>query len=124
LAAEPWDMRLGPALWEQFTSAIEPDDFELKHHIYSELAALPVKEFNIKMREIMSGTKDGKELIKNMVNEIRNGIKEDDFNEAMGEINTTPEIESEPTEIEDETFDFDDFLGSDEEDTFDYDDLF
>lgn len=122
LAAEPWDMRLGPALWEQFTNAIEPDDFELKHHIYSELAALPVKEFNVKMREIMSGTKDGKELIKNMVNEIRNGIKEDDFNEAMGEM--APTIKSEPTEIEDDTFDFDDFLGSDDEDTFDYDDLF
>ena len=66
LAAEPWDMRIGPALWSKFTDAIEPDDFKLKHHVYSELAALPVREFNIKMREIMGGTKEGKNIVKNI----------------------------------------------------------
>ena len=125
LAAEPWDMRLGPALWEQFTEAIEPADFGLKHHIYSELAALPVREFNIKMREIMAGTKDGKQLIKDMVHEIKNGLQEDDYNEAMGIIQDKAVIKPE-AEIEDDTFNFDDFLRADDEedDTFDYDDLF
>jgi hypothetical protein len=42
LAAEPWDMRLGPALWEKFTKLIDPKDFNLKHHVYMELASLPV----------------------------------------------------------------------------------
>jgi hypothetical protein len=86
LAAEPWDMRLGPGLWSKFTDAINPDDFKLKHHIYAELAALPVKEFNIKMREIMAGTKEGKKIVNDLVDEIKKGLQEDDFNEAMSEI--------------------------------------
>lgn len=125
LAAEPWDMRLGPALWEQFTSQIDPDDFELKHHIYADLAALPVNEFNHKMREIMCGSKDGKQLIKSMVTEIRNGLQEDDYNEAMGTIGEKEVVEPEVEDIDDETFTLDDFLGPEgEDDTFDFDELF
>ena len=86
LAAEPWDMRLGPGLWERFTHMIEPDDFNLKHHIYSELAALPVREFNVKMREIMAGTKEGKKIVSEIVDEIKHGLQEDEFNEAMREV--------------------------------------
>ena len=83
LSAEPWDMRLGPALWERFTNNIEPDDFNLKHHIYSELAALPVNEFNHKMREILANTKEGKKIISELVNSIKNDFQQEDFNEAM-----------------------------------------
>ncbi len=71
LAAEPWDMRLGPGLWSKFTNTIEPDDFNLKHHIYSELAALPVDEFNVKMREIMANTKEGKSIVKEIANRVK-----------------------------------------------------
>lgn len=85
LAAEPWDMRIGPALWERFTNMIDPDDFKLKHQIYSEIAALPVREFNIKMREIMAGTKEGKKIIKGIVDEVKDGLQEDEFNQAMTE---------------------------------------
>lgn len=91
LAAEPWDMRLGPALWERFTNCINPDDFHLKHQIYSELAALPVREFNVKMREIMGGTKEGKKIIEGIVEEVKRGLQEDEFNEAMNEINSNNE---------------------------------
>lgn len=120
LAAEPWDMRLGPALWEQFTSLIEPDDFNLKHHIYSELASLPVKEFNYKMREIMCGTKDGKEIIKTIVNEVKNSLQEDEYNEAMEKMGDKPIIDSKP--IEANTFTLDDLLNGDDE-TYDFDEL-
>jgi len=95
LAAEPWDMRIGPALWERFTKSIEPDDFKLKHHIYTELAALPVKEFNVKMREIMAGTKEGKKVISLIVDDIKKGLQEDEFNEAMTEIGG-PSVDESP----------------------------
>jgi hypothetical protein len=83
LSAEPWDMRLGCGLFERFTSLIEPDDFKLKHHIFAELAALPVKEFNVKMKEIMAGTKEGKKIINNIVSDVKKDIREDDYNESM-----------------------------------------
>ncbi len=86
LAAEPWDMRLGPGLWERFTHCINPDDFKLKHHIYSELAALPVKEFNIKMREIMGNTAEGKKIVSEIVDGIKKSLHEDEFNESMSKI--------------------------------------
>lgn len=110
LAAEPWDMRLGPALWGKFTDAIDSDDFDLKHHVYSEMAALPVKEFNSKMREVMAGTKEGKMIIKNIVNEVRGALQEDDFNEAMNEIDSYEE-ENSRGYSDNETFDFEGLMG-------------
>ena len=137
LAAEPWDMRLGPALWERFTNMIEPDDFHLKHHIYSELAALPVREFNVKMREIMANTKDGRKIILDIVKEVKEGLKEDEFNEAMNEISGGDEEENSGGDKSSEGFDWnelmgdsnnensgDDSSGQNDNEGFDFDDLF
>ena len=130
LAAEPWDMRLGPAIWERFTKMIEPDDFHLKHHIYTEMVSLPVMDFNRKMREIMAGTKEGKKIISGIVEEIKGGLQEDEFNEAMNEITSKNEEVSVETESS-ESFDLTELLGGmDGEDSesdsegFDFDDLF
>jgi hypothetical protein len=133
LAAEPWDMRLGPGLWGRFTNAIEPDDFHLKHHVYSELAALPVDEFNLKMREVMANTKEGKKIIKDIVNEVNGALKEEEFNEAMNEISNYNEEVSDGYS-DGEGFDFDELMrgstsddsdgDSDGEDGFDFDELF
>lgn len=110
LAAEPWDMRIGPALWSRFTNAIDADDFDLKHHIYSEMAALPVDEFNVKMREVLAGTKEGKAIIKGIVDEVKAGLQEDEFNEAMNEIDSYEE--ENPRGLEDvEGFDFEELMG-------------
>ena len=111
LAAEPWDMRMGPGLWDRFTKMIEPDDFHLKHHVYSEMAALPVKEFNMKMREVMAGTKDGSKVIKGIIDEIKGGLQEDEFNEAMNEMSGKSEAVSDDSENA-EGFDFKDLFGN------------
>lgn len=118
LAAEPWDMRIGPALWERFTKMIEPDDFHLKHHVYSELAALPVKEFNVKMREIMAGTKEGSSVIKNIIDEVKHGLKEDEFNEAMNEMSGNSEDISDDSENS-EGFGFKELFGGSDQSTSD-----
>ncbi len=134
LAAEPWDMRIGPGLWERFTQSIEPDDFKLKHHIYSELAALPVREFNMKMREIMAGTKEGKKIVQLIVDDIKKGLQEDEFNDAMNEIsgNDSDEISEISDDSKDaESYTIDDLLNgnssensdNDSDDTFNIDDL-
>jgi hypothetical protein len=137
LAAEPWDMRMGPGLWERFTKMIEPDDFHLKHHIYSEMAALPVKEFNVKMREVMAGTKEGAKIIKGIVEDVKSGLNEDEFNEAMnemsGKLDTENDENSDGSESS-EGFDFKELFGgseggnsdghSDDGEGIDFDDLF
>ena len=133
LAAEPWDMRIGPGLWDRFTRMIEPDDFHLKHHVYSEMAALPVKEFNVKMREVMAGTKEGSKIIKGVIDEIKGGLQEDEFNEAMNEMSGKSEAISDDSESS-EGFDFKELFGSSEsgnsdgdsdgENGIDFEDLF
>jgi len=133
LAAEPWDMRMGPGLWSRFTNAIEPDDFHLKHHIYSEMAALPVDEFNLKMREVMANTVEGKKVIKDIVNEVNGCLKEEEFNEAMTEISTHNE-KNYGGDSDNQGFDFEELMGGtnigdsdnegNTEDGFDFDELF
>jgi len=138
---EPWDMRMGPGLWERFTRMIEPDDFKLKHHIYTELAALPVREFNVKMREIMAGTKEGKKVLQLIVDDVKKGLQEDEFNEAMYEVTGKLDVENDENSDgskSSETFDFKDLLGGsddgnsdghsdgsdDEDEGIDFEDLF
>ena len=114
LAAEPWDMRMGPGLWGRFTNAIEPDDFHLKHHIYSELAALPVDDFNIKMREIMANTTEGKKIIKDIVNEVNSSLQEEEYNQAMNEVSDDNSVNK--------GFDFEELMGGSNFDEFDGED--
>lgn len=86
LAAEPWDMRLGPAIWERFTDVIDSDDFHLKHHVYVELAALPASEFHNQMKEIMAGTKEGKKIVKNIIENVKKDIQQEEYHKALNEL--------------------------------------
>jgi hypothetical protein len=85
LAAEPWDMRIGPAIWGRFTNAIPADDFNLKHHAYSHLASLPANEFNTQMKEIMAGTKKGNKIIEDIIHGVKRDLQEEEFNKALNE---------------------------------------
>lgn len=91
VAAEPWDMRLGPAIWGRFTEAIDADDFNMKHHVYAELASLPAKEFHAQMKEILAGTKRGKKIVKDIIDSVKNDLQEEEFNNAMNELDTGQE---------------------------------
>lgn len=86
LAAEPWDMRMGPAIWGKFTDAVPADDFGLKHHAYAHLASLPPSEFNTQMKEIMAGTKKGKKIVEDIIHHVKHDLHEEEFNNAMNEL--------------------------------------
>lgn len=85
LAAEPWDMRMGPAIWGRFTNAIPADDFNLKHHVYSHLASLPASEFHSQMKEIMAGTKKGNKIIEDNIKNVKREFQQEEFDRAMNE---------------------------------------
>jgi len=87
LQAEPWDMRIGPGLWTRFCMVIPAEDFNLKHHVYSDISALEPKEFSYVMKEIMAGTNKGKEMMSEMLKEIKKELKEDDYRKSMGDDN-------------------------------------
>jgi len=84
LQAEPWDMRFAK-IWNRFCESLPPKDFELKHHAYADLAALPPIEFNSVMKEIIGKTKNGKIIMAEMMRKIKTELQEDSFNEIEGD---------------------------------------
>lgn len=86
LCFEAGDMRLGSAVYQRFTECIPAEDFNLKHHIYVELVKQPVQQFNANMKEILAHTLKGKELILDMIKEIKSDLKKDDYRISMNEI--------------------------------------
>lgn len=92
LSAELWDIRLGVPLWEQFTNMIEPSDFHLKHHIFQEIVSLPVKEFNLSMREIMAETKEGKKIIMDACKRIKEDMIEDNLSDSLTQIDSDEDL--------------------------------
>ena len=86
MAAETWDMRLGPPIWEKLMETIPSEDFHLKHHVYIALVALPVDEFNDTMREILMGSRSGKAKVVEILNDVKDDLRNDEFNDAMSQI--------------------------------------
>lgn len=87
--AEPWDMRIGPAIWDRFTNCIDSKDFDKKHHIYMDLVTLPTEEFNQVMREIMLGSKAGKQRIRDIVKDIDSDMERDAYEDSVREMNSS-----------------------------------
>lgn len=84
LDSEMWDLRFGPQLWDKFVSAIDFNEWEIKEILYAKLMEMPASEFNSLMKELMDGTEKGKKMLKDLANEIRNDLKEEEYEEAMG----------------------------------------
>lgn len=107
--AETWDMRLGPVLWERFTDLIDADNFHNKHHVFYELVKLPVDEFNKAMREIMAGTKEGKNIIEELSNRINDEFKDEEFDDSLETLSLDEDDDDEFNidDIDDINFDLD-----------------
>jgi hypothetical protein len=76
LEKEVWDLRLGPPLWErirnQFPEEVLTDErkYELQNWILVEIFKLPAKEFLTLTKEIVSGSAEGKRLVKEIYDSI------------------------------------------------------
>ena len=106
LPYEIWDLRLGPVIWEKFTQAYpdklyEDDMREIQNYLFSRFSALSTEQFFELAKEILSGSEDGKKAVRAMVDEIIQEIKDEEYEESMGQFRD---------DDEDEGFDLDDFL--------------
>jgi hypothetical protein len=105
IVGEIWDMRLGPVIWEKFREAYPDELFEddkknLQQYFMVKFAELTPTEFFKMAKEIMSGSVRGKKMVENMVQEIKDELQQQDFEDAMG------------GEDDDDDDDMDDFLKS------------
>ena len=104
LPYEIWDLRLGPVIWEKFIAAYPEDLFEddlreIQNYLFSRFSALTTEEFFEVAREILSETDKGRKIVKRMVDEIIEELRQYDYEDALS---------SDDDEDED---DFRDFLG-------------
>ena len=83
LQAEPWDMRLGPALWDLLMNCCGDIETEMIPYLFMKIAKLPVNKFNYLMREVFAGTKKGKRIISNMISKIQFNNEYDDFTNRL-----------------------------------------
>ncbi len=105
LPAEVWDLRLGPVIWEKFLE-VYPDNFfdmeeqkRIKNYFYFKFVSLEAEEFLKLAKEILSGSQQGKDQVKKMVDEIVKQLKQEDYEDASGEVSTPPVVDT-PTEEE------------------------
>jgi hypothetical protein len=106
LPYEIWDLRLGPVIWEKFLEVypdelFEDDMREIQNYLFSRFSALSTEQFFELAKEILSGSEDGKKAVRAMVDEIIQEIKDEEYEESMGQFRD---------DDEDEGFDLDDFL--------------
>ena len=71
LENDPWNMRLGPAMWERILSSIPKFQTENFAYFYKALVELPTDEFSIYMKEVFANTRRGKEKMENLYNQSK-----------------------------------------------------
>jgi len=93
--AELWDMRLGSTLWDIIVAqmydlgTVEPNFFLMT------LSELPSEEFNECLREIFAKTKQGREILDDIIRKILSEKDKDEFNDFMQQTNANHQIEDE-----------------------------
>jgi hypothetical protein len=92
LDAEPWDMRLGPLLWDYLTSVFKYPKSQELPMILTILFSQTTEKFNSIMQEIFGETKRSKEIAQKILTKAYNEIESDEFDELMAKKQTNTTI--------------------------------
>jgi hypothetical protein len=113
LEKEVWDLRLGPAIWDrirsQFPEEILTDEnkAELQNYLLVEIFKLPAKQFLVFMKEVISGSANGKRLMNELMSGIDQMFRDQDYQNAISAFNEDLDDVTDDTDDDD----LDDFLG-------------
>ena len=113
LEKEVWDLRLGPAIWDrirsQFPEEILTDEnkAELQSYLLVEIFKLPAKQFLVFMKEVISGSANGKRLMNELMSGIDQMFRDQDYQNAISAFNEDLDDVTDDTDDDD----LDDFLG-------------
>ena len=75
LLAYNWDKRIGVGLWDIIQEIIGDENLNLMPKIILELIQRKSNEFNYTMKEIFAKTKKGKQIVNNIIDEIKLGTE-------------------------------------------------
>jgi hypothetical protein len=113
LEKEMWDLRLGPAIWERIRNRfpeeilVDEDKYRMQLIMFSHIIQKPAKEFLVFMKEILSDSENGKNLMNLLYRAIEQEINDYDYSETMDQFDQSLNDVSNETDDDD----FDDFLG-------------
>ena len=113
LEKEVWDLRLGPAIWDrvrnQFPEEILTDEnkAELQNYLLVEIFKLPAKQFLVFMKEVISGSANGKRLMNELMSGVDQMFRDQDYQNAISAFNDDLNDVADDTDDDD----LDDFLG-------------
>jgi hypothetical protein len=114
LEKEIWDLRLGPSIWDrvrnQFPEDILNDEnkVELQSYLLTSIFKLPAKPFLVFMKEVLSGSENGKRLMNELMNGIDQMFKDENYQDAIDSFNDNLNDVTDNTDDDD----LEDFLGS------------
>lgn len=114
LEKEMWDLRLGPSIWQRIRSQF-PDEVlmdenlvRLQNFLLIEIFKLPAKEFLVFMKETLTGSERGKQLMSELMSAVQLLFNDADYQEAMSRFNS--DLDDVSDGIDDD--ELGDFLGS------------
>lgn len=81
--AEPWDMRIGPVLWDYLMDAFDNPETQVLPMLLTVLFSQRTEKFNSFLQEIFGETKRGKILAQKILDKTNQELEYDDFEELM-----------------------------------------
>lgn len=92
IKAEPWDMRIGPKLWNLFSMSFNDIDSTEIPYLLKRISMLEINKFNFLMKEILAKTKKGKQIMSVICNKAKNDIDYNRFVNKMDKMRINKSI--------------------------------
>lgn len=83
LKSEPWNMRMGPALWDRVEKSLNYVESNELPYLFKKLSELKYPKFNELMNEVLLGTGRGRKMMQSLVSMARHDMEYDDFVDRM-----------------------------------------
>lgn len=90
--AEPWDMRMGPELWDYLMDAFDNPETQDLPMILTILFSQRTEKFNNMLQEIFGKTKTAQTIAQKILQKAYSDIEADDFEELMKKKQTETDI--------------------------------
>ena len=94
---DPWNMRIGPVMWDRLCSALDSIESEDFPYFFKGLVTVPAPEFEKIMKNVFAGTRFGKESVKKIFGKSKYDNEYDRFSNDLA-------VKREKNVIEDDYF--------------------
>lgn len=88
LKAEPWDMKIGPHIWNMLSKSFNDVLFDNMPYLFKRISSLDTDKFNFLMKEVLAGTKKGRSIMGHLCDKAKEDSEYNKFVDKMGKMKT------------------------------------